>query len=539
MESVGSIWNLTYISKSEQVINNMDRVDKAFRKMYEKISSNFKTAFMSALIFGLIAHLYMFTNKLPNYDDMALNGFGATFRLGRWFLWVLGSIAYHLDFVYSLPLINGLLSIVLLAISAGIIVDLLQVESMIAVSIIAAVLVVFPSWTATFFFMFTAPYYAFAVFLMTLSVYIYRRHKYGYILSVCCVALSLGIYQAYLPFGATLYVVLLILELYNKKSECIQIVKKAVKSLGILIVGVVIYYILMKLSLMVTGQELADYKGTGQMGNISISLLPQIVTKMFTDGFGVVFNNNLEISYNLLLKVGYAMLYIVDVVILIISCRCFCKKKEAGKAGLLLLLIVAFLVSVNSIFIMCPADDAIYVLMTYAYTFLIILPICIVDKLFMESEIGKYRLITGMEYVVIGMAFLMVLTYCHFANAQYLSIQLSFEQAKGFYTTLITQIKSVEGYSDDMPIAVIESNTDIKDDTLYRNDVMDVFDISGRDEVLAETYSREYLLAYYCGFSPEYISADELPEEITAAMPVYPEQGSIKVIDHVIAVKLN
>ena len=66
-------------------------VDATIQSIYSKISRPFRTAFMAAVIFAIIAHLYMFMNKLPNYDDMGLNGFGATFRLGRWFLWVSAS----------------------------------------------------------------------------------------------------------------------------------------------------------------------------------------------------------------------------------------------------------------------------------------------------------------------------------------------------------------------------------------------------------------------------------------------------------------
>lgn len=517
----------------------MERIDKAIRKIYTKISIEFKIAFVSAIIIGLIAHLYMFTNKLPNYDDMGLNGFGATFRLGRWFLWVLGSVAYHLDFVYSLPWTNGLISLVLLAISAGIVIDLLRVENKISIMIIAGILVVFPSWTGTFFFMFTAPYYAVAVLLMTLSVYFYYKNKNGYILSIFCIALSLGIYQAYLPFGVTLYVTILILELYKEDNDGIQVFTEAVKSLATLIMGFIIYYVLVKISLIITNQQLASYKGTGQMGMISVSQIPQIFSQILTNGLGIFANNNLELSYNILLKTGYAILYIADFLLIYFSGKHFQKKKQASKVCMLLILMIAFFVAVNSIFIMCPADDAIYVLMTYSYTFLVILPICIVDRLLAKETINDRSIVIRMEYVIIGIASMMILNYCHFANAQYLSIQLSFEQAKSFYTTLVTQIKSVEGYSDELPIAVIENGNYIEDKTLYRNDVMKVFDISGRDTVLAETYSRDFLLAYYCGFAPEYIDGDELPKEITDTMSVYPAEGSIMIIDNVIAIKLN
>ena len=95
---------------------------------------------MSVIIIGLIAHLYMFTNKLPNYDDMLINSFGATFRLGRWFLWLLGAVAYHLDLVYSLPWVNGILSLLFLAVAAMLMVDVLNIKNKISVVIISGVL---------------------------------------------------------------------------------------------------------------------------------------------------------------------------------------------------------------------------------------------------------------------------------------------------------------------------------------------------------------------------------------------------------------
>lgn len=517
----------------------MNRLDDDIKSVYRKIPYNVKVAFFSSLIIGLIAHLYMFTNKFPNYDDMALNGFGATFRLGRWFLWVLGSVAYHLDLVYSIPLINGMVSLLLLAISSSIIVYLLDVKSNIAVVIISGILVVFPSWTATYFFMFTAPYYAVAVLLMVLSVYFSWNYKYGFILGICCIALSVGIYQAYLPFGASLYVILLLKKLINNDVEWKKVFRLAVKSLCVLIAGVVVYYIIMRLSLIVTNQELADYKGTGQMGQVSMSLIPQILQSIFTDGLGVIVNNNIEISYNLLLKVGYMALFLVDIILFGVCCKRYVTNKEFGRMLMFVLLIVAVFVAINGIFIMCPTEGAVYSLMTYAYAFYIILPVCMIEWLLSVRENRSENLIIAVEYGVVITSVAMIFNYCHFSNSQYLSMQLTYEQAKGFYTTLITQIKSVDGYTDDMPIAIIEDEAKIEDKTLYRNQVMDVFDISGRDDVLVETYSREYLLAYYCGFDPEYVADDFISEDIVKSMPNYPKEGSIQVIDGVVVVKLN
>ena len=134
----------------------MKSVDDVVRDVYLRISSRFKIAFLSAVLFGLIAHMYMFTNKLPNFDDLVnFNTFGTTFRNGRWFLWIVGAAAYHLEFVFSLPWMNGLLTLTQLAASAGLIADLLHLKGKLANMLLGAALVVFPSWTTTFFYMFT------------------------------------------------------------------------------------------------------------------------------------------------------------------------------------------------------------------------------------------------------------------------------------------------------------------------------------------------------------------------------------------------
>lgn len=517
----------------------ISRIDSMAERLYRKITVSQRTAFLSVIIIGLIAHLYMFTNKLPNYDDMLINSFGATFRLGRWFLWLLGAVAYHLDLVYSLPWVNGILSLLFLAVAAMLMVDVLNIKNKISVVIISGVFVAFPSWTATFFFMFTAPYYALAVLLIVLSIYLNVKFKYGYIFGIALLALSLGIYQAYLPFAATFYVVVLILEICSDNGDYILIWKKAFKYLFTILAGVLLYYAIMKLSLVVTKQQLADYKGVGQMGALSVSMLPNLFKNIVNNGFGIIVNNNLEISYNLLLKVGYAWLYLVDAVIGATMIIRSAKKQGYGKMILVALLLFAFIIAINGIYIICPQEDAVYALMTFAYSFLIIFPIVLIDYLTGEKIYENPKILICLEYISVCVAGIMIAVYCHFANAEYFSIQLSYEQATSYYTTLITQIKETEGYSDKMPIVFVGDNMKIEDETLYHNEIMDIFDMSGRDDTLVESYTMQYLLRYYCGFDPEYGSVTEIDPVIVNGMPIYPEDGSIKIYNNSVIVKLS
>ena len=158
--------------------------------LFRSISKEFKIAFTAAVVVGLIAHLYMFTNKFPNYDDLrTLDGFGTTFKSGRWFLWLMGAVAWHLKFVFSLPWVNGLITLLFVALSAGFMADLLGIKSKTGNVLLGAALIVFPSWISSFFFMFIVPYFAVAVFMTVLGVYLSTKHIRGGVF--CCFADSM------------------------------------------------------------------------------------------------------------------------------------------------------------------------------------------------------------------------------------------------------------------------------------------------------------------------------------------------------------
>lgn len=514
----------------------LERVDSIIKKVNNKLSPGFKTAFVSAIIVGLIAHMYMFTNKLPNFDDLiGIDNFGVTFKNGRWFLWVVGAVAYHLNFVFSLPWANGIVTLVLLGISAGMVADLLDIKSKTANALLGAALVVFPSWTGTFFYMFTAPYYALAVLMSVASVYLMVRHKKGIFASVILLACSLGIYQSYLPFTATLYVVILFLMLFDDKHGYLDILKKSLLYLFNMAVGTVVYFICMKLSLFATGQELNSYKGISTMGKFELARIPEICHTIAVNFFGIFLDNNMEISYNYITKGMYLVLYATSLVMVIYLFIVNIKKGDFLKAAETIILFAIYIIAINSIYIMC--EDGIYSLMYYSYVFLMIFPFALLDRCIRLEEKKCW---ISMEYVITAAVAIGVASYCHFANGEYLSMQLSYEQAASYYNTMITQIKSVDGYRDDMK--VVFSGIDIVDKTLYRNEVMDTFSMSGRDDALADAYSKQNFIRYYCGFDAETAGIDILSETSQAKlaqMPAYPNTGSIQVMDGAVVVKLS
>jgi hypothetical protein len=312
----------------------------------------------------------------------------------------------------------------------------------------------------------------------------------------------------------------------------LRILKCAVGYLLNIVFGVGAYFVFTKLSLAITGQELTKTKGIDTMGQFDFSRISSIIQIIIKNTYDIFTGNDLEISYNYATKLMYLVLTLCVVYYLIRLIIRQLKGKEYFKFVLTIVLIIAYEIAINGIFIMC--EDGIYVLMYYSYVFLMIFPICIIEHCITWKPSRISRIL---EYCVVFALVIGIASYCHFANAQYLVLELSYEQAQSYCTTLVTQIKSVDGYSDELPVVFV--GQEISDETLYRNDVVERLMFSGREETLVEAYSREYMLRYYCGFDPIYLSSEDILADAIEQMPTYPKDGSIKVIDGTVVVRFE
>ncbi len=135
---------------------------------------------MSSVVFGIIAHMYVMTNLCPQPDVYsALFGYGAGYTSGRWGLALLGDFVHVIFGNYSMPWLNGMLSVLFLALSSLCVIEVLDIRNEADSILISAVMVTFPSVIGIFTFIFTTPYYCFSVFLMCLSVYSIKKYGSG------------------------------------------------------------------------------------------------------------------------------------------------------------------------------------------------------------------------------------------------------------------------------------------------------------------------------------------------------------------------
>lgn len=494
--------------------------------------------FVSSCVLGFAVHGYMFANKLPNHDDIGhlfSSGYGVA--SGRWLL----PHILELDGTLSMPWLIGVLSIALLAVSACFVVSVLRIKSSLNCILTAAVMVSFPTVAATFTYMFSADAYFLALLLACFAAYITNRYKFGYAGGMASIALSLGIYQSYIGFAAVLFVGILLLDALDGEIPVGKILLKGAKFLATLLFGVLLYYLIVKLTTRET--ELVSYMGISSMGKISISNLPDRIIGAYKELYCFYIKNGSAAHFSfmpyLLILAAVAGIYIV---LLNIKTRHSSYKYTA----LIIVLAALYPLAGNAIFILAP-DATVHLLMLYGMSGILLAAIAVSEYYSVLHCGGKIRLILGCTacWIIAVTVALSAYGYAVYSNQAYLKMDLCYRQAYSFSTRLLGAIESEDGYDVDKPVilvgtaggsASVEPLTEL--DEIGMMGVMDMQDI-------LNCYTYDRFLRYYLGASNViYLSQTETAKDIenedaVKNMPTYPSDGSIMVTDEFIIVKMG
>lgn len=198
-----------------------------------KIKESLKTpegaAFAASLSVGFLAHLFVLTNVIHNYDSVLRlpYDYGGGIPLGRWGLQFLGEFAQRWGGNTNLPLFNGILYLVLVAVSTALLVHVFTIRDRKHAILIGMVFAVFPASASTMIHRYCAVYYGLSMLLSVAAVWVISKHKFfGPVLSILMITLSLGIYQAYVPVTIAAFVLLLIQQALRGENKVFSIVKQ-------------------------------------------------------------------------------------------------------------------------------------------------------------------------------------------------------------------------------------------------------------------------------------------------------------------------
>ena len=352
---------------------------KAFIHFYER----FRFPFFVAMGSGLLAYVYFFTNKLPNYDDVFFTfskGYGLA--SGRWGLELCELIFPN----YSMPWLWGIISIVLLSISACLVLDVLEIRNRTLGCLAAALIVVFPSEIGTFTYMFTSSSYALSFLFAVLSVHLVRKGDewWRYAVSGGLIILMLSIYQAYIAITASLFVLLMIADTLRTEKSVKHIIARGIQYLILMAFSVAAYLLITKVLQNLRAEQYGEY-AQDAFGN------PQSFTeRIYTcyRSFLAVFVPNYRM-YGLVVSKFEAYLHVAAILISAVSILLvYWKSKKWGRFAFLAALTAVVLPLAMTCMLFVAGNVIVHTLVMYGFSLIYAYFALAVDY---GTEIGAFR----------------------------------------------------------------------------------------------------------------------------------------------------
>ena len=511
-----------------------------------RIQIQYRITFFTGLFVGCITHLFMLTNKLPNWDDITnMDGTGSGSFLGRWFLRYIHSLGGDAN----APATHGFLMILLLSLSACIVVRILELKNLSSLVITASVMVTFPSVACIMSFMFMAHTSALAILMNCFAVYCLRRWKYGFIGAICLIVCSLAIYQSYVSIAIALILMGMIIDCIHEK-EGKQVALTGIKSAVTLIISVPIYMLISYIYY--PGIFDSEYGGVGEMGQMTpTEMLIQAgrAYKRFIEYF--VFKPLAFVSPTM--RVTNTLICVAAIVLFVLII--IRKRLWKDRLNLVVFCLSCFFMPMAVAFVYFMAPKVPYsMLMLYAYCFVYVLVAALLENLpksnVKEDDLSKVSYLCSCVLSVAVITVLLINCYTGYliTNKAYYRSYVAYERVVNYYNRLIAEVEKTDGYKYGDSVFIGGDFYYVDDPAPIEMDFEDSENLRSLDGISFENGMitagvRKEFVETYIGFPMGSFSFEDEEKIVNSSeykkMPVYPEKGCVKRIDDVWVIKIN
>lgn len=509
----------------------MNKPLEAIRKLNQRITAQQKTAFCSCVLTGLIAHLPVMLSDIPNHDGLASMYFDQNMiTSGRWFL----TVACGFSSYFTVPWVIGLIGLFFLGLTALCLAELLEIKDLLTVCLVSGLLAVFPALASTFAYVFTLDGYMMAMFLAVTAVLLTKKYRLGFLPGALCLAFSMGIYQAYLPFAVLLCLYQLVLLAESGKSVRNTLLS-AGKYLAMGALGAALYYLILKVLLLIQGKELASYQGINAVGSALTAL-----KSVYRDFWAFTVSG----------KVLYQNLFSLIALLALLASAVFAAARLASEKkwwkriefyAVLAALAVLLPPATNCILVVSP-QLTYHLLMRYQWVLYLICAAAFADRYF--SGKGENCGRADILFQWITALSLAVLLFCYGLtdNIAYSNLEKRYEKTYAYCLRLLDRIEQTPGYYQGIPVAMIGV---VGEDSFPGTDLTgkvtgNMIGLSG-DSLLYTGDNYEAFFKYYLGATLNILDADEMEEIYYSPeymeMDSFPGPDSVKVVNGILYIK--
>ena len=515
-------------------------LDRIVARLRQRTTSPQRAAFLCCFVAGYLIHLFAFTNIIPNSDGLSRVFDPQQMTVsGRWFL----HYASFLNSFTQMPALIGFFSMVFLALAAAGVVTALHLHSRTLSAFAGVLMAAFPCLGYTFLYMFTASAYCLAILLAVAAVCLVKKGGWPRTLAgVVLLALCMGIYQAYAAVAVALSLLVVLRECLNTRSTLKGTVRLGFRLVGFLAVGAVLYYGILQIFLTVKDLELLDYLGMSDAGSgYPIARIPSLILSTYKQLILFFFwpNGTNTFTTPLLAVLNWAALALALVCFLAIVRRRTLWREPWRVVGALVLAALLPL-AVGFAQIISPFSDATPI-MKYAYVLVYAAVLMVADQglsLLPRPRAGAVA--SG----ALALCMACVTLYCaNINNLLYTASEQAHRATLSYATRLLSRIESCPGYTGEEEVLIIGSfPTDRIYSTIESYALVDHYSVP-RDTVAPLNKHIYYYLNDWLNVpigEPEEETMIQVSQsEEFQAMPLYPADGSVQMLDGRVVVKIQ
>ncbi len=508
-----------------------------------------KVAVLSTFIFGLIAHMFVYTNPLLVRDSASIyqnTMILSNFQGGRWLAMFLQAMMGGL----SMPWLIGLFTLSAMSAAAYLVVKALDIERTVPVVIVAALMVAYPSITASHAYLSSVFVYAISLALASAAaVQIKRESIPGYALGMLFMILSLGCYQAYVSFTACLLVLIALRKLLSESDFSFKMWWTIIKMILVFVAGVLVYYFGTVLLNRMLGLSFgtAGYAGQEHIGDYASVGIGSLLKTTYS----LAFKYYCDLPYPTYLPLPILIVFWIGMAAAIITSIRMMAQPGKNQLWRIITVVGASLflpLTMNFVKLFDIGQPAYpHALMTFAFITPWILMILIneisgeqMNKAPKTEKNLKFR--QYISWLLLLPAVIYSLFGVYIANVSYIKMSVNYESGLAITNRVIARIESTPGYKPGETEVVIIG---LPKTNVFGYDTVGGFDVTENITGVEEspfaswadftTYAEQELQTpINFGSIGDYVGLDEVK-----AMEAYPSLDCIKWIDGVLVVKLS
>lgn len=491
-----------------------------------------KFIFFWVFALGLAAHGYCYFNANFSHDSL-FSIYEASpevnIAVGRF----LRPVYRLLRGNFTLPVINGFLSLVFLSLSVYLLTDIVEIRHKSTIALTCALLVTnatFSLMNATY--LHDADAYMLSLLLALMGVWTALRVRHGILLSTLWYFASLGIYQAYIDVAIYVFLMLALLRLL-KGEQVKKVYLDTVRFMLPILAGMILYYIGIRLTQHFAQLSDGDYYNT--LSNVTAFSLASIFERLylclFADAVWLLVPSASNVAavriVNLLL-----VLLAAGMAFSIIRTRRLGAASVWGIVGVL----VAIPFGMNVITVISDLYHALTIYALYlSYVWVLVL-----SEQYLET--GAKRA-SKSRFAAVALACVLIFDGLLFSNQLYLKKELEEDATLSVFTRVIDRMEQTEGFVPGKTRVAFVGL--LLDGPLSKSRPGFCYTDTGTCESYSTTYHDTYetYLTYRLGYPADCVDSKEIVEfenmEEVISMPLFPAPGSVRMVGDVMVVKFS